>query len=60
MLTLLASGCVSATQNSGDAVCDGTRQARTDHALALDTDGGPLSLTTGQVLISKLDAGCAK
>ena len=57
--TMLVSGCVTATPNSADAICDGTRQARADHAAALVRDGGPLSLVTGQVLISKIDAGCA-
>jgi uncharacterized protein YceK len=55
--TMLLSGCVSV--NSADAICDGTRQARADHAAALVRDGGPLSLVTGQALISKIDAGCA-
>ena len=59
MLMLLVSGCITATQNSGDAICAGTRQARTEHAQALGIDGGPLSLVTGQALISKIDAGCA-
>lgn len=58
--TMLVSGCVTATPNSADAICDGTRQARADHAAALVRDGGPLSLVTGQVLIAKVDAGCAK
>ena len=31
--TMLLSGCVSV--NSADAICDGTRQARADHAAAL-------------------------
>ena len=56
--TMLASGCITATPNSADAICAGTRQARTEHAQALGLDGGPLSLVTGQALISKIDAGC--
>lgn len=59
MLMLLVSGCIGATPNSGDAICAGTRHARTEHAQALGVDGGPLSLVTGQALIAKLDAGCA-
>ncbi len=57
MLTLPASGCVSAV--SGEALCDGTDAARTEHASALADDGGPLSLVTGARLIQILDAGCA-
>ena len=54
---LLVAGCVSGASNS--AICDGTRKARSEHAAALVRDGGPLSLVTGQALISKIDAGCA-
>jgi hypothetical protein len=57
MLTLPVTGCVSAV--SGDAICAGTEQARTEHAAALASDGGPLSLVTGARLIQILDAGCA-
>lgn len=57
MLTLPASGCVSAV--SGNAICAGTEQARTEHAQALAIDGGPLSLVAGARLIQILDAGCA-
>lgn len=57
--TMLLTGCATATPNSADAICDGTRKARADHAAALVRDGGPLSLVTGQALISKIDAGCA-
>lgn len=56
---MLLTSCVTATPNNADAICDGTRQARADHAAALVRDGGPLSLVTGQALISKIDAGCA-
>ena len=51
-----ASSCVSVA--SGNAVCDGTEQARTEHAAALADDGGPLSLVTGARLIRLIDAGC--
>lgn len=57
MLTLPVTGCVSAV--SGNAICAGTEQARTEHAAALADDGGPLSLVTGARLIQILDAGCA-
>lgn len=53
---LLVAGCQSVP--SANAVCDGTRQARANHAAALVADGGPRSLVTGQRLISQVDAGC--
>ena len=59
-MTLLcfASGCVSGA--NPNAICDGTAQARTEHAAALALDGGPLSLVTGARLIKLTDAGCGK
>ena len=56
-LTLPVTGCVSGV--SGDAICSGTEQARTEHAAALADDGGSLSLVTGARLIQILDSGCA-
>ena len=56
-LTLPVTGCVNAV--SGNAICAGTEQARTEHAAALASDGGPLSLVTGARLIRLVDAGCA-
>jgi hypothetical protein len=56
ILMLPVAGCMNVP--SADAICDGTRQARTDHAAALVADGGPFSLVTGQRLISRIDAGC--
>lgn len=56
MLTLPVTGCVSGA--SGEAICDGTEAARTEHAAALADDGGPLSLVTGAHLIGLVDAGC--
>jgi hypothetical protein len=56
ILTLPVAGCMNAVSDS--AICQGTRQARTDHAAALVADGGPRSLVTGQALISRVDAGC--
>jgi hypothetical protein len=44
---------------NGNAICAGTEQARTEHAAALASDGGPLSLVTGARLIRLVDAGCA-
>jgi hypothetical protein len=55
-LTLPVTGCVSAV--SGDAICAGTKEARTEHAEALANDGGTLSLVTGAQLIMLLDSGC--
>jgi hypothetical protein len=49
-------GCVNA--GSGDAICDGTKAARSKHAAALADDGGPNSIVTGARLISLIDAGC--
>jgi len=59
ILTLPVSGCLRGTPTSGDALCAGTRQERTEHVAALVVDGGPRSLVTGKRLIAKLDAGCA-
>jgi hypothetical protein len=56
MLTLPVSSCVNGV--SGDAVCAGTKEARTEHAAALADDGGSLSLVTGARLIRLIDAGC--
>lgn len=56
---LLLANCQAATPTPADAICDGTRQARTDLAAALVADGGDRSLVTGQALIAKLDAACA-
>jgi len=57
ILAVLQAGCVSGV--SGNAICSGTEQARTEHATALASDGGPLSLVTGARLIRLVDAGCA-
>lgn len=40
------------------ALCDGTREARTEHASALVDDGGPKSRITGANLLGKIRAGC--
>lgn len=56
-LLLLASGCATVTQTSGDAICDATRQARADHAVALAVSGDDAVLT-GQRLIAIIDAAC--
>lgn len=58
MLTPLVSGCVTATQGNLDALCAGTRAARSEHAAALVADGGPRSVVTGDRLIRQVDAAC--
>lgn len=58
ILLLLASGCSTTQIRSGDAICDGTRQARADLARALLDDGGDQSVVAGQVLLAQLQAAC--
>jgi hypothetical protein len=58
ILLLLASGCSTTQIRSGDAICDGTRQARADLARALLADGGDRSVTAGQALLSQLLEAC--
>lgn len=55
ILMLLSAGCASVETS---AICDGTRDARDAHTVALLNDGGPESMRTGASLISKLDAAC--
>ena len=55
-----ATACVNATPTSGDAICNGTRAARADHAAALADTQDERVLMTGARLIGLLDAGCAK
>lgn len=55
-----ATGCVSATPNSADAICTGTRAARADHASALADTQDERVLMTGARLIGLIDAGCSK
>lgn len=56
-LMLPLSGCVNAVNTN--AICAGTKDARTEHATALVQDGGANSIVTGAALIRLLDAGCA-
>ena len=58
ILLLLATGCSTTQIRSGDAICDGTRQARADLARALLDDGGDQSVTAGQALLSQLLEAC--
>ena len=57
MLTMLAAGCVSV---SPAAVCDGTAQARADHAAALAVSPDDRAVVTGARLIALIDAGCGE
>lgn len=52
------SGCVSVTPGRGEAVCDGTRVSRADHAAALAETVDAVALRTGAALIAQIDAGC--
>lgn len=54
-LTLLVTGCVRVDPA---AICDGSRQARAEHAAALAVDGGERSVMTGVALMQAIDAGC--
>ena len=56
ILTLPAAGCVSGGSN--EALCDGTRAARDDHAAALATAEPDSVVVTGARLIALVDEGC--
>lgn len=60
MMILLLPACSWKTVPSGEALCDGTAAARTDHAAALAEDGGDRSVVTGARLIRLIDAGCGQ
>lgn len=57
LLTLFVTGC--ATMPSSSGICVATEEPRRAHAAALLDDGGPLSLDTGERLLTRLAAGCA-
>lgn len=57
MLCVSGSGCAAVI--SRDALCDGTREARADHAAALAAEGSDRAVVTGARLIALIDAGCA-
>lgn len=59
ILMLPAGSCVSGMPVGGDALCDGTRLARADHAAALAAEGSDRVVITGARLIQLIDAGCA-
>lgn len=56
ILMLILSGCASGP--SGEALCDGSAEARSALAAALVADGGPQSRAAGRTLIARIDAGC--
>lgn len=60
ILPCCAIGCAPAIHSSGNAVCDGTRAARADHAAALADTPDADVLKTGAALISLIDAGCRR
>ncbi|WP_283178639.1 hypothetical protein [Gemmobacter sp. 24YEA27] len=49
---------MSGTQTSGEAICDGSRAARADHAAALAVSPDDRSVVSGARLIALIDAGC--
>lgn len=59
ILSLLSfgTGCASVAVSPA-AICDGTAQARTDHAAALAVSVDDRAVVTGARLIRLLDAGC--
>jgi len=58
LLGLLVSGCVNGSGISDSAICDGTRQARAEHAAALAQSADDRAVVTGAALIDLIDAGC--
>lgn len=58
ILAFCASGCVTAPQTSGDAICDSTRAARAAHAAVLAVTADENVLRTGAALVTQIDAGC--
>jgi len=57
-LTSCVTACVSATPGRHEALCDGTRAARADHAAALAASADDSAVVTGARLIRLIDAGC--
>lgn len=57
ILLLPGAGCTSAVNET--ALCDGTRQARSNHAAALAESADDRATLTGARLIALIDAGCA-
>ncbi|MDZ7824679.1 MAG: hypothetical protein U5K75_12055 [Ahrensia sp.] len=46
------------TQTQDSAICDGSREARIDHAAALANSTDTAAIVTGARLIDIIDAGC--
>ncbi len=59
ILMLPVAGCANATRPGPEALCDGSRSARADHARALAEEAGDGAVLSGQRLIALIDAGCA-
>ena len=58
-MTLFASGCVTLPVGTSlQAYCATSAAARTAHAGALLDDGGPVSLRTGEAVLSGAQAAC--
>lgn len=62
-LLMTMSGCnewpyEEAPPASGDAICEGTLEARAEHAAGLLIDGGPISKSTGRILLERITRGC--
>lgn len=53
---MLATGCASTGNDA--AICDGTQQARADHAAALIDSDHDKSVLTGARLLALMKAGC--
>ena len=60
ILTLLVAGCVSAPRTSPEALCDGSRAARAEHAQRLAESADAGLVLSGQRLIALIDAGCRR
>lgn len=58
ILMLLAAGCVNGRGAGPEALCDGSRAARADHAAALAVSADDRAVVTGARLIALIDAGC--
>ena len=58
-LTTIVSGCSTASNPVSErAVCDGLDAPLAAHVDALILDGGPMSLSTGRVVVAAYDGAC--
>ena len=58
ILPCLLSGCVPGQRIPSEALCDGTRTARANHAAALAVSPDDRAVVTGARLIALVDEGC--